>query len=354
MKNIYKILMCVAMLTFAGIDNTAFATVDGDYIYSNAYDGYVNIRQQATAKSSILGVLPNGNHAAEFIEVAYNNNNWYYIYYKGIYGYVAKSQVGWSPAAAVNLSIKASWLAGTWVNDNGYVFAIDKNGKFTYKGEVTVTGKWRLSGGDSITFTASNGMWKQTYSVNLATSNIGPFYRYNSEQHKKSMTKSAAVDTSNLTENDLKRELYVSKSGKIPAEFEWIIGEWRSASSAGDIALIEKKKAFTSQSSNLAIDLSDVEKERYTIGYKFSITSQCWFMAITPEENLPAVYIDNTQNKLFYEVDGKRVDLDKVFSATAIEDSNEGMGVGTWVIIILLVGVIAALVGVIVVLTKKK
>ena len=245
-------------------------------------------------------------------------------------------------------------MAGTWVNDNGYVFAIDKNGKFTYKGEVTVTGKWRLSGGDSITFTASNGMWKQTYSVNLATSNIGPFYRYNSEQHKKSMTKSAAVDTSNLTENDLKRELYASKSGKIPAEFEWIIGEWRSASSAGDIALIEKKKAFTSQSSNPAIDLSDVEKERYTIGYKFSITSQCWFMAITPEENLPAVYIDNTQNKLFYEVDGKRVDLDKVFSATAIEDSNEGMGVGTWVIIILLVGVIAALVGVIVVLTKKK
>ena len=50
--------------------------------------------------------------------------------------------MGWSPAAAVNLSIKASWLAGTWVNDNGYVFAIDKNGKFTYKGEVTVTGKW--------------------------------------------------------------------------------------------------------------------------------------------------------------------------------------------------------------------
>ena len=355
MKNIYRILMCVAMLAFAGIDNSAFAGYYEDYIYSNAYDGYVNIRQQPTTKSTVLGAIPNGNFPAEFIEVAYNNNNWYYIYYKGIYGYVAKSQVGWSPVAAVNLSIKATWLAGTWINDNDYVIACDKSGKFTYKGEVTVTGKWRLTGGNNITFTASNGTWKQTYTVNLDTHNIGSFYRYNSDQHKKRMAKSAAVDTSNLTESDLKRVLYESKSGKVPAEFEWTIGEWRSESNVGCVALIEKRKAYTNQSSTTAIDLSDVKKERYTIGYKFNITSQCWFMAIIPEENLPVIYIDNTQKSLFYEMDGKRIELNKVIKATEESSaSNDGLGIGTLIIIILLVGVIAALVGVIIVLTKKK
>ena len=352
MKNIYRILLCVAMLAFAGIDNSAFAYYE-DYIYSNAYDGYVNIRQQATTKSSVLGVLPNGNYPAEFIEVSYNNKNWYYIYYKGIYGYVAKSEVGWSPAAAVNLNIKAAWLAGTWINDSGHIIACEKNGKFTYKGEVTVTGKWRLTGGDSITFTASNGSWKQTYSVNLATSNIGTFYRYNSEQHKKAMAKTAAVDTSNLTESDLQRELYSSKRGQLPMELEWIVGEWRSDNSVGDMAIINKRKAYTSRGNAAMISVKDIEMARYTIGYKFNITSQCWFMAIIPEENMPIVYIDNSTKQLFYEVDGKRISLTHVIGSEATSDKGEGLGTGALVIIILLVAVVAALVGVIVVLTKK-
>lgn len=352
MKNIYKILTCVVMLAVAGINNAAFATFD-EYIYSNAYDGYVNIRQQASTKSSILGVLPNGNYPAEFIEVAYNNKNWYYIYYKGIYGYVAKSQVGWSPAAAVNLNIKAAWLSGTWINDSGHIIACEKSGKFTYKGDVTVTGKWRLSGGDSITFTASNGMWKQTYSVNLATSNIGTFYRYNSEQHKKAASKSAAVDTSNLTEADLQRELYSSKRGQLPVEFEWIIGEWRSDSSVSDIAIINKREAYTNRGNAAMISMKDIEMARYSIGYKFNITSQCWFMAIIPEENMPVVYIDNSLKQLFYEIDGKRINLTRIAGSEAVADNGEGLGTGTLVIIILLVAVVAALVGVIVVLTKK-
>ena len=70
---------------------------------------------------------------------------------------------------------------------------------------------------------------------------------------------------------------------------------------------------------------------------------------------MPVIYIDNTQKSLFYEMDGKRIELNKVIKATEESSaSNDGLGIGTLIIIILLVGVIAALVGVIIVLTKKK
>lgn len=57
------------------------------YVYSSAYDGYVNIRSAASAKSRILGALYNGGEGAFYLG---QYGKWYKVLYNGTTGYCHK------------------------------------------------------------------------------------------------------------------------------------------------------------------------------------------------------------------------------------------------------------------------
>ncbi len=57
------------------------------YVYSSAYDGYVNIRSAASANSRILGALYNGGEGAFYLG---QYGKWYKVNYNGIIGYCHK------------------------------------------------------------------------------------------------------------------------------------------------------------------------------------------------------------------------------------------------------------------------
>lgn len=342
----------IALLTIAA-NQQAMATVDGGYIYSNAFDGFVTIREQPTSKSARLAIMPSGNNPAEFIDVAHGNSKWYYVCYKGVYGYVAKIDVGWSPAPAVNLNITTSWLEGKWVDNNDNVISIDDKGNFFIKGSVNAVGKWHLSGGNNITLKATYINWTKTYAVDLNNNAIGSYYRLGSEQQRRSLASKASVNVSNLTQEDLSRTLYSSKDGRLPAEYTWIAGEWRSTSGRSDIAIIGQSKAFvhTNEQGAIPTDLSTISAERYTIGYKFSIANNCWYIALTAD-NMPTIYANNELKQLFFESNGEHHTLSHISDSTANVDN--GFSISTTTIIIIgCVAMLLAAVVVIIVLVSK-
>jgi hypothetical protein len=356
MKNIYRIFICVAMLALSGIGNVSVAGWY-DYVYSNAYDGYTNIRQRPTTKSAILGTLPNGNNAAEFYGESYENANWYHIYYNGIEGYVAKSQVGRSPSPAVNLNITTNWIYGVWVNGEGNTLTCDKKGNFTLSGNINVAGKWRLTGGNDITLKATYSGWKQTYYIDLYNNMIGDYYRQGSAQDLEAQLatriNNAAVDTSNISESDLNNEIHNSRNGNIPSEYQWILGEWHSESTdRNDLIIIGNNKAFAYMSESEAIMRDDIDMEKYCLRYKFNIALNKWYVVLVTEEDMPIVYIDNSTKQLFFESNGEGYYLTHIQGSENHVDEG-GLSLTMWIIIAACSCVLSVLIGVIIFLATK-
>ena len=78
--------------TAANIETYEDPATEGEYenehyVYSSAYDGYVNIRSSASAKSRILGALYNGGEGAFYLG---QYGKWYKVNYNGIIGYCHK------------------------------------------------------------------------------------------------------------------------------------------------------------------------------------------------------------------------------------------------------------------------
>jgi hypothetical protein len=63
-------------------------------VFSNAYDGFVNIRQSPQGKAPILGVLRNGPEGAVLLE---RGNDWTMVNCQGIVGYVATQYIQDTP-----------------------------------------------------------------------------------------------------------------------------------------------------------------------------------------------------------------------------------------------------------------
>lgn len=117
-------------------------------VYSNAYDGYLNIRQRPTVKSTILGQLRNGPRGAEYIGA---EGNWIKVRYNGVEGYVSGSYIQYTPTVAVDPDISVEWLQGVWLKPVGgygeYYFIFD-NGTYARThvyGDLSY-GKYMLEG----------------------------------------------------------------------------------------------------------------------------------------------------------------------------------------------------------------
>ena len=67
---------------------TFIAQAQTTYVYSNAHDGFLNIRMKPSASSKIVGVLYNGKEGAKLLDKS--NKYWYKVSKNGIVGYVNK------------------------------------------------------------------------------------------------------------------------------------------------------------------------------------------------------------------------------------------------------------------------
>jgi hypothetical protein len=114
-------------------------------VYSNCYDGYLNIRAEPTSKSKILGTLPNGPKGAELLGV---EGKWSKVRVNGVVGYIWSADVKSTPTDPVYIS--ASDVVGTWYACDGAQwgeYRIKSNGKyslFVYNTESD-DGTWYLS-----------------------------------------------------------------------------------------------------------------------------------------------------------------------------------------------------------------
>ena len=121
-------------------------------LYSNAYDGYVNVRQGPSTKTAVLGRLHNGSSSLVKKGV---DGNWYKVDWYGTDGYVHKNMVGTSSWPEVYLDVEADWFQGKYSFDGDgegiYYYYIFNNGKFAYVYDDSVElayGTWRLEGND--------------------------------------------------------------------------------------------------------------------------------------------------------------------------------------------------------------
>ena len=142
-------------------------------VYSNCYDGYLNIRAEPTSKSKILGTLPNGPKGAELLGV---EGKWSKVRVNGVVGYIWSADVQSTPTDPVYIS--ASDVVGTWEwkNESSIaVFKIKSNGKFEfYDAEIDETrqGTWYLSR-NSIVFKFVDGDGLPTATVSGREMNFG-------------------------------------------------------------------------------------------------------------------------------------------------------------------------------------
>jgi hypothetical protein len=133
----------------------------GPRVYSNCYDGYLNVRAQPTTQSQIVGRLDNGPEGAELLGV---EGGWSKVRVNGVEGYVSSKYLQSTPTDSVY--IDASVVVGKWAQDFGLSNAYDiltilSNGKFVQNYyEMGQGGKsegtWRLSG-SGIYLTYSEG-----------------------------------------------------------------------------------------------------------------------------------------------------------------------------------------------------
>lgn len=119
-------------------------------VYSNAYDGYTNIREQASSKSAVIGQLRNGTHGAELLGI---EGDWSKVKVNNTVGYVYNKYIQSTPTIAVNPDITSTWLQGLWTGPGGYYFyLIFSNGTYAYVQQYgdMAYGTYHLEGDDII------------------------------------------------------------------------------------------------------------------------------------------------------------------------------------------------------------
>lgn len=116
-------------------------------VYSNCYDGYLNVRAEPSSKSQIVGRLCNGPEGAELLGV---EGAWTQVRVNDIVGYIWSADTQSYPSDPVY--IDASVVVGEWVWCDEYAHfdscTIESNGDFYMSGYLSMdtSGTWHLSG----------------------------------------------------------------------------------------------------------------------------------------------------------------------------------------------------------------
>lgn len=126
-------------------------------VYSNSYDGYLNVRAQPTTRSQVLGTLRNGPEGAVLLGV---EGKWVKVRVNGIEGYVWAADTQSYPSDPVNISADSVIGEWVWCDENAHFDSctIESNGKFYMSGYLSMetSGKWHLSG-NNLVLKHSNG-----------------------------------------------------------------------------------------------------------------------------------------------------------------------------------------------------
>lgn len=131
--------------------------VDVKMVYSNMYDGYLNVRAEPSTNSKILGKLPNGPEGAALLGV---EGKWTKVRVNGVEGYVWSAYLQQDPSEPVYIS--ASVVVGEWSWADEYAhfdsYTIKSNGEFYCEGYHSMEnkGSWYLSH-DKIVLKYSDG-----------------------------------------------------------------------------------------------------------------------------------------------------------------------------------------------------
>ena len=142
-------------------------TSKGRFIYANAYDGFVNVRAQPSAKSAKLGKLKNGPSYLIKLGV---EGNWTKVKWQNGVGYVNSSLVGDTPWKPVTLNIDANRIEGQY-SFNHSDLLIFSNGRYVGFWNCTPMeyGVWRFEGNEIVLttkiVTEFEELWQLGYCV---------------------------------------------------------------------------------------------------------------------------------------------------------------------------------------------
>ena len=116
-------------------------------VYSNMYDGYLNVRAEPSTKSQVLGTLRNGPEGAELLSA---EGKWTKVRVDGIEGYVWSAYLQSVPSEPVYISASAVVGEWSWCDENAHMdsYTIKSDGKFYQSGYLSMEeeGTWYLSG----------------------------------------------------------------------------------------------------------------------------------------------------------------------------------------------------------------
>ena len=154
-------------------------------VFSNCYDGYLNVRMAPSTQAKIVGKLKNGPEGAELLGV---EGTWSKVRVNGVVGYVASKYLQSTPTEAVY--VDASAFIGQWARvhgDGGTLFTIKSNGKFTKEissfssSGATYSGTWYLAGYKLI-LKYSNGAKSTCSIVDEYNLDIDGWYYYDCDE----------------------------------------------------------------------------------------------------------------------------------------------------------------------------
>ena len=130
-------------------------------IYANAYDGFVNVRAQPSAKSAKLGKLKNG---PDYLVQLGVQGNWIKVKWQNGVGYVNSSLVGDTPWKPVTLNVDANRIEGQY-SFNHSDLLIFSNGRYItfYNCSPVEYGVWRFEGNEIVLTTKIVTEWAEMY-----------------------------------------------------------------------------------------------------------------------------------------------------------------------------------------------
>lgn len=131
-----------------GAISTNSSRVSTQYVYSCAYDGFVNMRAMASYSAPKVGEFRNGPEGAILLE---EEGDWIRIDVNGLVGFVPSKYVRKTPTVAYTGDLTVDWFEGMWVSNGGFITNIFKNGTYEHGYDYpTEIGKYIMQNKDEI------------------------------------------------------------------------------------------------------------------------------------------------------------------------------------------------------------